>query len=86
MPPETYYSRTGRGYPDLAAVSNHYWVVNNMVPVPGVLGTSASCPVVAGILAHVNDHRLAGKGSDLYESYYFRLYFVLSWASSIGFR
>lgn len=58
MPPESYYTKTGRGYPDLAAVSNHYWVVNNMVPVPGVLGTSASCPVIAGILAHVNDYRL----------------------------
>ena len=59
MPPASYYNRQGRGYPDLSAVSNHYWVVNNMVPVPGVLGTSASCPVIAGILAHVNDHRLA---------------------------
>jgi len=58
LPPEEYYTKTGRGYPDLAAVSNHYWVVNNMVPVPGVLGTSASCPVIAGILAHVNDYRL----------------------------
>ena len=29
MPPAEYYSKTGRGYPDLAAVSNHYWVVNN---------------------------------------------------------
>lgn len=57
MPPASYYTATGRGYPDMAAVSNHYWVVNNMVPVPGVLGTSASCPVIAGILAHVNDHR-----------------------------
>lgn len=28
------------------------------MPVPGVLGTSASCPVVAGILAHINDYRL----------------------------
>ena len=35
MPPEEYYTKSGRGYPDLAAVSNHYWVVNNMVPVPG---------------------------------------------------
>ena len=25
----------------------------------GVLGTSASCPVIAGILAHVNDYRLS---------------------------
>lgn len=58
MPPAEYYSKTGRGYPDLAAVSNHYWVVNNKIPVPGVLGTSASCPVIAGILAHVNDYRL----------------------------
>jgi hypothetical protein len=35
MPPAEYYSKTGRGYPDLAAVSNHYWVVNNKIPVPG---------------------------------------------------
>jgi len=58
LPPDDYYRPTGRGYPDIAAVSNHYWVVNNHVPVPGVLGTSASCPVVAGILAHINDYRL----------------------------
>ena len=66
MPPASYYTATGRGYPDMAAVSNHYWVVNNMVPVPGVLGTSASCPVIAGILAHVNDHRLGSLSSHTY--------------------
>lgn len=42
MPPESYYTKTGRGYPDLAAVSNHYWVVNNMVPVPGKLTLSSN--------------------------------------------
>lgn len=58
LPPADYFRPTGRGYPDIAAVSNHYWVVNNRIPVPGVLGTSASCPVVAGILSHINDYRL----------------------------
>ncbi|XP_053163655.1 LOW QUALITY PROTEIN: tripeptidyl-peptidase 1 [Hemicordylus capensis] len=58
LPPASYYNSTGRAYPDLAALSDNYWVVTNRIPVPWVSGTSASTPVVAGILALINDRRL----------------------------
>ncbi|XP_031413541.1 LOW QUALITY PROTEIN: tripeptidyl-peptidase 1, partial [Meleagris gallopavo] len=50
--------RSGRAYPDLAALSDNYWVVTNRLPLPWVSGTSASTPVVAGMLALINDRRL----------------------------
>ncbi|XP_044284087.1 LOW QUALITY PROTEIN: tripeptidyl-peptidase 1 [Varanus komodoensis] len=58
LPPSTYYNSTGRAYPDLAALSDNYWVVTNRIPVPWVSGTSASTPVVAGLIALINDQRL----------------------------
>ncbi|RXN17158.1 tripeptidyl-peptidase 1-like protein [Labeo rohita] len=57
LPPQTYFSITGRAYPDLAALSDNYWVVTNRIPVPWVSGTSASTPVVGGILSLINDQR-----------------------------
>uniref|UniRef100_A0A8C2BBQ7 Tripeptidyl-peptidase 1 n=1 Tax=Cyprinus carpio TaxID=7962 RepID=A0A8C2BBQ7_CYPCA len=57
LPPQTYFNITGRAYPDLAALSDNYWVVTNRVPVPWVSGTSASTPVVGGILSLINDQR-----------------------------
>ncbi len=58
LPNASLYNNTGRGYPDISAVCNHFWIVNNLVPVPGVMGTSASTPTVAGIIGLVNDMRL----------------------------
>ncbi|XP_034282279.2 tripeptidyl-peptidase 1 isoform X1 [Pantherophis guttatus] len=58
LPPASYYNSTGRAYPDLAALSDNYWVVTNHIPVPWVSGTSASTPVVGGIIALINDWRL----------------------------
>ncbi|XP_066846261.1 tripeptidyl-peptidase 1 [Anser cygnoides] len=58
LPPSSYYNSSGRAYPDLAALSDNYWVVTNRIPLPWVSGTSASTPVVAGMLALVNDRRL----------------------------
>lgn len=40
LPPPSYYNTTGRAYPDMAALSDNYWVVVNRVPVPWVSGTS----------------------------------------------
>lgn len=40
LPPRSYYNTTGRAYPDMAALSDNYWVVVNKVPVPWVSGTS----------------------------------------------
>ncbi|XP_035529469.1 tripeptidyl-peptidase 1 [Morone saxatilis] len=58
LPPQSYYNTSGRAYPDMAALSDNYWVVINRVPVPWVSGTSASTPVVGGMLSLINDKRL----------------------------
>ncbi|TRY59671.1 hypothetical protein DNTS_027407 [Danionella cerebrum] len=58
LPPETYFNTSGRAYPDMAALSDNYWVVSNRVPIPWISGTSASTPVVGGILSLINDQRL----------------------------
>ena len=61
-PPAKYFNKTGRAYPDIAAICRHYWIVNNRIPIPGVMGTSASTPTVAGIISMLNEVRLrAGK-------------------------
>ncbi|KAI4872239.1 hypothetical protein NFI96_034397 [Prochilodus magdalenae] len=57
LPPASYYNISGRAYPDMAALSDNYWVVTNLVPIPWVSGTSASTPVVGGILSLINDQR-----------------------------
>lgn len=58
LPPSSYFNASGRAYPDVAALSDGYWVVSNMVPIPWVSGTSASTPVFGGILSLINEHRL----------------------------
>ncbi|XP_076604465.1 tripeptidyl-peptidase 1 isoform X1 [Chaetodon auriga] len=58
LPPGSYFNTSGRAYPDMAALSDNYWVVINRVPVPWVSGTSASTPVVGGMLSLINDQRL----------------------------
>ncbi|XP_041668933.1 tripeptidyl-peptidase 1 [Cheilinus undulatus] len=58
LPPQGYYNTSGRSYPDMAALSDNYWVVSNRVPIPWVSGTSASTPVVGGMVSLINDQRL----------------------------
>merc|ERR1712187_385803 len=61
FPPQNLWNATGRGYPDVAALGgqkNSYCVATSG-SFAGVAGTSASCPVVAGIFAKVNGERLA---------------------------
>merc|ERR1711972_1199971 len=61
FPPQDLWNRTGRGYPDLAALGgqkNSYCVATGGM-FGGVAGTSASCPVAAGIFAKINGVRLA---------------------------
>ena len=65
MPPTSYFNPNGRGYPDVAALSNHFWIVNNFVPVPGVAGTSAATPTFAGIVSLLNDARFNIKKASL---------------------
>lgn len=40
VPPSSYFNASGRAYPDVAALSDGYWVVSNSVPIPWVSGTS----------------------------------------------
>ncbi|XP_068194952.1 tripeptidyl-peptidase 1 [Antennarius striatus] len=58
LPPPSYFNTSGRAYPDMAALSDNYWVVTNRIPIPFVSGTSASTPVVGGLLSLINDRRL----------------------------
>jgi tripeptidyl-peptidase-1 len=61
FPPQKLWNATGRGYPDLAALGgqkNPYCVATSG-RFGGVAGTSASCPVAAGIFAKINGLRLA---------------------------
>merc|ERR1711907_467573 len=64
LPPSSYYNSTGRGYPDVAALGGQKtpYCVATGGRFTGVAGTSASCPVVAGVFALLNNERLtAGK-------------------------
>ncbi|GAB5577555.1 tripeptidyl-peptidase 1 [Prionailurus iriomotensis] len=58
VPPSSYFNASGRAYPDVAALSDGYWVVSNSVPIPWVSGTSASTPVFGGLLSLINEHRI----------------------------
>lgn len=40
LPPSSYFNASGRAYPDVAALSDGYWVVSNGIPIPWVSGTS----------------------------------------------
>eukprot|EP00933_Yihiella_yeosuensis_P006419 TRINITY_DN111110_c0_g1_i1.p1 TRINITY_DN111110_c0_g1~~TRINITY_DN111110_c0_g1_i1.p1 ORF type:complete len:605 (+),score=119.28 TRINITY_DN111110_c0_g1_i1:44-1858(+) len=60
LPDSTLWNSTGRGYPDVAALGgmqNPYCISASLLLFPrmsGVAGTSASCPVVAGMIARIN--------------------------------
>jgi len=60
LPDASLYNDTGRGYPDVAALGGQkapYCI--NIGRWAGVAGTSASCPVVAGVFARLNAERMA---------------------------
>jgi len=55
------FNSQGRGYPDVSALGggfNAYCISLDATGWYGVYGTSASCPVVAGLVAKLNDKRL----------------------------
>jgi tripeptidyl-peptidase-1 len=62
LPTSALFNATGRAYPDVAALggqTNPYCVATSGgSKFGGVAGTSASCPVVAGIFTQLNDVRL----------------------------
>eukprot|EP00922_Rhytidocystis_sp_ex-Travisia-forbesii_P049957 GHVS01074357.1.p1 GENE.GHVS01074357.1~~GHVS01074357.1.p1 ORF type:complete len:955 (-),score=114.60 GHVS01074357.1:449-3313(-) len=52
-----YFNATGRAYPDISAYANNFLVLmDNQFEL--IHGTSASTPVVAALVAHMNDIRL----------------------------
>jgi len=59
LPDAHYYNPNGRGFPDLAALSDNYWIVANRIPTPYISGTSCSTPVWAGIISLINDVRMS---------------------------
>jgi len=58
FPESKYWNNTNRGYPDVAACGANI-AVYSKGSVAIVAGTSASCPIWAGILTVLNDDRLA---------------------------
>jgi len=53
LPPPEYFNQTGRGYPDLAAIGQNVPVVfARALQMTG--GTSASTPIVAGLVSLIN--------------------------------
>jgi tripeptidyl-peptidase-1 len=61
LPEQSLWNNTGRGYPDVAALGGQKapYCVKAGFSFEGVAGTSASCPVFAGIVARLNGMRLA---------------------------
>jgi len=59
LPDAHYFNPGGRGFPDLAALSDNYWIVANKIPTPYISGTSCSTPVWSGIISLINDVRLS---------------------------
>jgi len=59
LPAQHYWNATGRAYPDVAALSSNFLIVVNLIPVPGVAGTSCAAPTTGGMIALLNDLRLA---------------------------
>lgn len=66
LPKDVAFNRTGRAYPDVAALGgqkNPYCIAAKILPfiekMQGVAGTSASCPVFAALVARLNSARQA---------------------------
>jgi len=69
LPPQKklQWNNTGRGYPDIAALGGTKtpYCIATGGRFTGVAGTSAACPVAAGIFAKLNGVRLAAGGKPL---------------------
>jgi len=68
LPSSSLFNSAGRAYPDVSALgggTNPYCVSYSGGTFGGVYGTSAACPVVAGIFSQLNDERLAAGKSSL---------------------
>jgi len=61
-PCDACFNGAGRGYPDVAAIGGNVGVYSAGYGVSLIGGTSASCPIVGGMLSTLNSLRLkAGK-------------------------
>jgi tripeptidyl-peptidase-1 len=58
LPPASYFNSSGRGYPDVTAMSTGF-VVYQGGNATVADGTSASCPFFAGVIARLNAERFA---------------------------
>jgi len=58
LPVASRWNHSGRGYPDIAAQSEGFVVVQFGVPMPFVGGTSCATPTASGIISLLNDLRL----------------------------
>ena len=63
LPPLSHFASKGRGYPDVALLGFNYQVcVADRCKRPyQVSGTSAACPVMAGLVTRANAKRLAAQ-------------------------
>eukprot|EP01084_Bolivina_argentea_P295414 508593_1 len=57
LPAQAKWNQTGRGYPDVAAQSVDFTIIDGGVPI-GVSGTSCATPTAGGIFSLLNDLRL----------------------------
>lgn len=64
LPPASYYNAKGRGFPDIAAFGSNV-LISSGGQIEGVGGTSASAPIVAGIIALLNDYVITKSGKPL---------------------
>eukprot|EP01126_Amoeba_proteus_P014298 TRINITY_DN1623_c0_g2_i5.p1 TRINITY_DN1623_c0_g2~~TRINITY_DN1623_c0_g2_i5.p1 ORF type:complete len:207 (-),score=35.07 TRINITY_DN1623_c0_g2_i5:492-1112(-) len=55
LPPNTYYNRAGRGFPDVSALGSAI-LIETGGNIEAVGGTSASSPIFAGVVGLLNDY------------------------------
>lgn len=65
LPDAALYNASGRGFPDVSAQGTGYVVVSNGKTSPAVAGTSCSSPAFGGIIALLNDARIAAGKSPM---------------------
>jgi len=58
LPPNSYYNATSRGFPDVGAPSEAFWVVSYLIPSP-VGGTSAASPSFTTVISLLNEIQMS---------------------------
>jgi len=58
LPDQSKWNSTGRAYPDVAAQAINFIIVQDLIPLPGVAGTSCAAPTFSGVVSLLNDLRL----------------------------